>query len=473
MKKSFVSFLSLVLVGVLLASVLPLSVTAATEKEYVIDNPYADVDWDGWAPYKTQLHCHTTASDGFLTIHEVIQAHYDYDYDCVAVTDHGTINPGWNNQPQVMPLVRLVKYERTKMSKIVPLTEQEYRAYQSGTAVSVKRTHRNGMLDIQKGIELNAATPKADCHLTGYYSDYGAGLIGVYGDYETPSAGVKEAGGISMLAHVGEFVYPEKDSENYVGQKVDDYYATKFARLFLDNSGSSVGMGINSATDDHTRCDRILYDQVLQKTIPNGVVPWGFTFSDSHNDYSINDAYTIHLMPENSNAAMRASMEKGHFFAVSHYSYGYELNGMPELPEDFEPDAERRDTPMITNISVNEENGTITVTGENFNCITWVSNGNVILREPVENGTATLNLHADNLLDEPTLYVRFYVTGDAGICYANPMVLHVKGEDFEKVDVPKVYDTPYKLRLLVTILDKLIFQHSIIVRLFKKLAAGY
>ena len=52
------------------------------------------------------------------------------------------------------------------------------------------------------------ATPKCDCHLTGYYADYGQGLAGVYGDYETPSKGVRRKGGISMLSHVGEYVYP-------------------------------------------------------------------------------------------------------------------------------------------------------------------------------------------------------------------------------------------------------------------------
>ena len=46
-------------------------------KNYIITDPYANVDWDSWKAYKTQLHAHTTASDGFLTIHEFVQAHYD------------------------------------------------------------------------------------------------------------------------------------------------------------------------------------------------------------------------------------------------------------------------------------------------------------------------------------------------------------------------------------------------------------
>jgi hypothetical protein len=253
------------------------------QKNYIIDNPYEGIDWDAWDDYKTQLHCHTTASDGYLTIDEFCRMHYALDYEIVALADHGTINKGWNVVPDTVPLMRLIKKERTKMADIIPIPEDEYQGYINGTnpnrtyvtskGDTLTRTTTNGMLDVPKGIELNMATPIADCHLTGYYSDYGQGLAGVYGDYETPSKGVKDAGGISFLSHVGEYVYTEKDSENYVGQKIDEYYVNKFARIFIENQGSSLGTGINSATDAHTRCDRILYDQILQKTIPYGVVP--------------------------------------------------------------------------------------------------------------------------------------------------------------------------------------------------------
>ena len=205
----------------------------AAQPEWIITNPYASVDWDTWGNYKFQPHCHTNASDGYPTIKEFVQHHYDLDYDVVALTDHGTLNRGWNRQPQLIPIVRRVKYERTKMAPIIPLTEEEYTSVLSGTAPSDTRTHCNGMLDVPLGVELNMATPVADCHLTGYFCEYGQGLAGVFGDYETPSRGVREAGGISMLSHVGEYVYPDKDSENYVGQKVDDYFANKFARVFL------------------------------------------------------------------------------------------------------------------------------------------------------------------------------------------------------------------------------------------------
>ena len=241
-----------------------ISASAQKEDNYKINNPYASVDFENWKAYKAQLHCHTNASDGYLTVKELVQASYDLGYDVLAITDHGTNNRGWNKQPQLVPIIRLIKYERTQLAPIEPLSDTEYEMYLNGTAKTTNGTVReNGMLDVPLGNELNFATPFADCHLTGYYSEYGQSLMGVFGDYETPSKGVKDTGGISMLSHIGEYVYIDKDSYNYVGQPVDEYYVNKFARLFIDNAGSSVGMGINSATDGHTRCDSILYDQIL------------------------------------------------------------------------------------------------------------------------------------------------------------------------------------------------------------------
>lgn len=454
--------------------------TESQTKKFIITNPYEQVDWDSWGTYKAQLHCHTNASDGYLTIHEFVQKHYDLDYDIVALTDHGTINRGWNNEPQLVPLLRFVKRERTQMADIIPLTEEEYSSYLNGTAASDSRTHQNGMLDVPLGIELNMATPVADCHLTGYFAEYGQGLAGVYGDYETPSKGVRKKGGISMLSHVGEFVYPDKDSADHVGQPVDEYYSNKFARIFLDNAGSSVGMGINSATDAHTRCDRILYDSILQRTIPNGVVPWGFTFSDSHNERSLNDAYTMMLMENFTIEDFRSSMENGLCFGVSHYSNGVELNGMKEMPNLTEEEIEENklylsnETPMVTRVTVDAQNETISIEGEHFNEITWVSNGNVIKRDSnITTGSAELYLHDPDLLSDPSLYVRFYITGENGICYSQPFVLNVEGETFQPVNVPKTHDVSTFLRALVTVLDVAFFRLNPVVWAFKYFALGY
>ncbi len=470
--KRFLKILSVTLAFIM--TILPTASFAANSvegKNYVMDSCYENVDWDNWKAYKVQLHCHTNASDGFLTVKEVVQKSYDLGYDAVAITDHGTINKGWNNEPDLIPIVRLVKYDRTQLADIIPLTQEEYDSYINGTAPTTNGTVReNGMIDVPKGIELNAATPVADCHLTGYYCDYGQGLLGVYGDYETPSKGVKDAGGISMLSHVGEYVYTDKDSENYVGQPVDEYYVNKFSRLFLDNAGSSVGMGINSATDAHTRCDRILYDSILQKTIPYGVVPWGFTFSDSHDEASLNNAYTMHYMPELSNNDLRYSMETGTFFSVSHFSNGVELNGMREMPEyiEEEVDAYSNETPLVTRIEIDEELDTISIEGENFDTITWVSDGQVLKRGGLEATTLDLD-DFDNI----GCYVRFYITGENGICYSQPIVIHEENVILESEDVPYTNDISTFLRKLVTFFDVFFFQNSAFIDTFKEIVLGY
>ncbi len=488
-KKVLSVFLATLFVGMLAPSAIA---AAGADKNFTIVTPYEDINWDEWGSYKSQLHCHTTASDGFLTIDEFCKMHYATNYDIVALTDHGTLNLGWNVEPEVVPLMRFIKKERTKNEPVIPISDEEYQAYQNGTnenrtfvtsdGYTLTRTSTNGMIDIPLGNELNMATPVADCHLTGYYCEYGQGLAGVYGDYETPSKGVNEAGGISFLSHVGEYVYPDKDSENYVGQKVDEYYVNKFARIFLDNPGSSLGMGINSATDAHTRCDRILYDQILQKTIPHGVVPWCNTFADSHNENAVNDAYTMSWMPELSSNAFRTCLENGQYFSISHFSNGVELDGIPEIPGFVEQDVYDSksywldNTPQVTKMIIDQENDTITVEGINFDRVVWVSNGNVIQRnENITSGKATLDLHADSFLNgnEPELYVRFYLTGENGICYSQPMVLEVEGEEFEKTEVPKTYDLPWFLRGLVTVIDAIFFRFNPIIWIFKYFGLGY
>ncbi len=511
MKKIFSVFLCLITVlsAVQLTAFAGEAKTSLNAENYIITNPYENVDWDTVSTYKAQFHCHTNASDGFLTIKEAVSRYYDLDYDIVAITDHGTNNLGWNKVPENIPLMRAIKKERSggAYNPIIPLSEEEYTSYLNGTAVpsdGIVRTNDDGLVDVALGNELNMATPFADCHLTHYWCDYGQGLAGVYGDYETPSKESSKQGGVVMLAHVGEYVYTNKDttSRYHVGQPVEEYYANKFARIFLDNAvgkqaGSVCGMGINSSEDEHTRCDRILYDEILAKTIPNGVVPWGFTFSDSHNIASMNNAYCMMLIPDwheldnaQRNEKLRSCMENGEFFAVSHYSNGVELDGEREFTG-IEPDtswdpellATMNDTPIVRRISVDEKEDTITVETENADRIVWVSDGNVIKREVSEMDKEnkcvfTLSLHGDDLKEGLNYYVRFYITGPQGICYSQPMVIKAADAngnpvEYAPVDVPKTRDLPAFLRAFVTVLDWLIFKWNPVIWAFKYFALGY
>lgn len=183
-------------------------------------------------------------------------------------------------------------------------------------------------------------------------------------------------------------------------------------------------------------------------------------------------------MPELTQDALRNCMTNGQLFAVSHFSNGFELNGMQEMVGyDDKPENRRwydNDTPLVTKVEVDEENDTIKVWGENFSYITWVSAGNVILRETdITDGYAELKLNGDELLDEPYMFVRFYITGDNGICYSQPFTIRRNNEVFEKVSVPKTHDLPAFLRGLVTFLDWTVFKFNPIIWIFKYFALGY
>ena len=153
------------------------------------------------------------------------------------------------------------------------------------------------------------------------------------------------------------------------------------------------------------------------------------------------------------------------------------MEEMPGFDEDKVYDTEaylRDDTPLVTRVTVDDENDTISIEGTNFNSITWVSNCNVIKRETdIDSGKATLDLRADDLLDMPYLYVRFYITGDNGICYSQPFVIRRNGEDFGKVRVPRTHDLSTALRATVTVLDWTYFKFNPIVWAFKYFFLGY
>ena len=444
MKSKLLRMLLLTALVIALGAVFTLAVSAAGEN-LIITNPYENVDWDTWHAYKTQLHCHTLACDGDIQLNDVVEIHYALDYDIVAITDHATVSKGWTTPPQTIPLFRLVKYERTKMAPVIPLTQERYDEITNG----VGRDGR-GMLAVEKGVELNGAVP-SNSHLTGYFADYGQGLFGVDGDYETPVRENGEAGGITMLSHLGN--YYEYHEETYPNMENDEKLINKFANIFLKYP-TCVGMDINSGTDSHTFRDRKLYDNILQKTIPNGVTPWCFTFSDAHQAGQYDRAFTVHMMLERTNEELRRSMQEGTLFAISRHA-------RTELGEDFVGEGAY---PIVTRVEVDEDEDTIELTCENCNEVIWVADGVEIARGAV----IDLNDYEWGI----TSYVRAYLTGGGGICYVEPFTVQREGVPYDSVEVPDEFAQEDFLRLLVTVLDEMFFKNSMIINLFKQYALG-
>lgn len=431
-KKSVSVILSLVLIS---SFVVP--AFATTDTDYIIGNAYESVDWDSWNAYKTQLHCHTTASDGASNIDATVEAYYAAGYDILALTDHMTLGVQWDQKPEVVSLMRLVKSDRTGFAELTPLTPERRLQIMSG----VGRNGR-GMLEVTTGIELNGAVPN-NSHLNGYFSDYGQGLIGIDGDYETPAREVGERGGITFLDHLGDYTKAYQDYEI----SHDDKFIRKFSKIFLENS-TCLGTGINSAQDIQTAADRILYDEILQVTVPRGVVPWSFSFSDSHSDTidQIDRAFTVHMMPELTVDALRTSMENGTFFPVcryARYELGEDYKGVGAVPE-------------VNRITVDEEEGTITLDVDNYQKIVWVADG----VEIAEGNTIDIDDYSNKI----SCYVRAYVVGEGGVLYVQPFTVTKPNTEILEDDVEGVYTYSNFFRNLVTFLDEYFFAQDSLVR---------
>jgi len=346
-----------------LALLLPcLALGARAAGPYTIGNPYASVDWDTWGAYKTQLHVHTNGSDGGVPLDEVVEEHYSLGYDILAITDHMTMGAPWNKMPRTVPIVRLVKYERTKMAVMKPLTDARRQEILTG----VGRDGR-GMLEITRGIELNGAVP-SNSHLQGFFSDFGHGFIGMDMDWETPVIRAHKAGGVTVLNHLGEPTGAEKSGDPLFYDK-HPKWVDKFAWLFV-NYRSCLGMDISSGTDDGTKYDKLLYDRILCKVIPYGRVPWSYTYSDAHMPGQFDRAFTIHMMPEKTPAALRKSMEDGTFF-------GFSRHPRTEKGDDF---VGVGDPPAVSRIEVDEAAGKITITASNCDSSIWISDGEIVAR---------------------------------------------------------------------------------------------
>ena len=395
-----------VLLVVSLVSALFLPVGAfAGQVSYKITSPYNDIDWDSINQYQAQLHTHTLYSDGTVDVKDVVERYYELGYDILAVTDHGVVNKGWNRVPDVLDLIGYNQY----INNFEPMSEERYRE------ITVEGAGRDGrpMLDVPYGIELNALVIRKN-HINGFFVDYGNGILGEEEDYETVIAGNSAAGGITFINHPGDFIAANKENG-----RATDYNQLK---VFIDplmKYDSCVGIEIFNLRDTTDRADRILWDTILQYTIPQGKVVWGFANDDSHALDDIDVTRDVMLMPELSNEALRTAMENGTFFACSRYA-------RYEMGEDFVGEGEYA---HINKVIVDDDNDTITVDASNYKEFEWIADGKVIATGN------TINLREYS--DEIGCYVRFQIKNEGGIVCSQPFVCDDGDMTDEAVELPE------------------------------------
>ncbi len=429
-------------------STVGLAADASTRVDYTITNPYADVDWS-WKQYKTDLHSHTTASDGDDTLKSMIEVNYDYDFDIYAVSDHGTTSYSWTEQ-EVIEELKLFLDIKNPGAEIVPLEKNgltfeglEYNVVSENGddyyyQVAEDGTEGHKMLRVPYANEQNP-TSLNNAHVNTWFVDYGHGVVGGTSDYETPIKAVDELGGLSVINHPGEYTNARDEKTTADAYNEDyTYYIDKFENLLIKYP-SCIGIDINSKGDSRTRFDRKLWDIMLMDLAPMGRNVSAIATSDAHRVSAAYTGYTRMLMPELSSEALQNCMQKGEFFAASRClgnhdelaeyadyllengsddakavaqeildSQAEDYNAKYEAPYDVE-------APWVNSAIVNDDTDTIVLDVENEYCVRWISNGKTIGWGDV----LELNEYSEDI----GAYVRAEIFGEGGIVYTQAFLL--------------------------------------------------
>ncbi len=379
--------------------------------DYKITNPYAQVNElikNSDNHYKTNLHTHSTYSDANFTMTQMIEGFYDNDFDILAFAEHGIFGKEWDKEPTKIPLFT---FQYLWHGKKVHPTTQQYHAFLNGTyrTPANSRTKKRGLMCVPDAIELNMFTLVKN-HVNGYFTnDAYEGKYGKENDFETPIKLVEESGGVSHINHPTDWLQAYKDPSV---AKVPENIAF-FADL-LRRYKSCLGIEVLNMYDRPNRSDRILWDELLKTLIPEGErTVWGFGNSDAHRVCEIDTAFMDFILPEYSLRNLRKAMENGNFFAVARYAKN-------ELGEDFKGEGA---VPVVTEITVDDDNDTITLKGINCNAIEWIADGEIIESVTAEaDGELVSTVKLREKSDKISCYVRAQLKGRGGICMTQPFI---------------------------------------------------
>lgn len=369
--------------SVVLGSAILVPTAQAADLDFEIASPYAAVDWQSWGTFKTGLHNHTTESDGGNTAKEMLEQAYALDYNLFAITDHKFTNTTWDrtDRPTENASGRPIEYLTTER-----VAEMAAGAGRDGAA---------GMIGVPNSNEQSRSD-----HINSFWTPWN----NASGDsMESVLAMVEELGGMAHINHLGRYTGGVVGGDE--GRLISNTPSviTKYTDLFTAY-GSAVGMEIMNRPDNESKSDRILWDNLLMQVTPQRNI-WGFSNDDAHSTGAIGRSYQYFLMPELTEDAARTAMESGAFYAIGTTAFN-------ELGTDFRAEGP---APQVTDIVVDDEADTITISADNTTSVEWITDGRVI----ATGNTIDLDDHADEVFT----YLRAQLKGPGGIAFLNPFTV--------------------------------------------------
>ncbi len=277
------------------------------------NNPYQEIDWTTINQFKGNFHTHTTqsndASDGFTTAY-VVDRYHAAGYKILSLTDHDYNPYPWELFPQYM------------------------------STVPARNPAELGMLAVP-GNELSKDNTNSWSERTGgqfnHHNDFFTGRQGQeFASLQESYAYTYALGGMQIINHPGQYwsidnTYSETQKDG------PGWHATNFKTY-----PSLIGLEVYNQGNRRPN-DRILWDQILERTMPARPV-FGYSCDDAHNDDQLFRNYNFMLMEELSTEELKDAMRKGETY------FCYEPKGSGEAK-----------APRITNIAVDEDKKTITI----------------------------------------------------------------------------------------------------------------
>lgn len=260
--------------------------------DLIIYNPYEDINFQSTNFYKTNLHTHTTESDGLSNPDEVIY-HYHYfgNYDILSITDHNKNTWPWSDWISEKPL------EKSSSSEYYP--DLNMLAI-SGNELSMGHHRGNFLNDFS----------------------YGGFFLRLSFWY------IKRLDGMTIFNHPGRYNYP----------------VSWYQKFFDDYENVIFGIEVYNQGDRYPE-DRLLWDGINRVREPNNLI-WGFSNDDMHDisKHSFRN-YQYLLMNDLTEEEFRNSLSKGSFY------FCYEPNGSVIAS----PNYGKSKTPKLIDVIINEK----------------------------------------------------------------------------------------------------------------------